>query len=111
MTHTADTGEITYARVAGIALPVVLSNALSPVQGAIDTAVIGNLGSAHFLAALALGATIMNLVVVAFNFLQMGASGLTAQALGAGDRRRVMNTLVRSGLVALMVLLWMLAWA
>ena len=99
----ASTGEITYARVAAIALPVVLSNAMLPLQGAIDTAIIGNLGEARYLAAVALGATIITLLFVVFNFLQMGVSGLTAQALGAGDHRRVMNTLVRAGLIALLV--------
>ena len=102
MTHTAPR-EITYARVAAIALPVVLSNAMVPLQGAIDTAIIGNLGEARYLAAVALGATIITLLFVVFNFLQMGVSGLTAQALGAGDGRRVMNTLVRAGLIALVI--------
>ncbi|MHA1530128.1 MAG: MATE family efflux transporter [Alphaproteobacteria bacterium] len=102
MTH-AISGEITYARVAAIALPVVLSNAMAPLQGAIDTAIIGNLGETRYLAAVALGATIMSLLFVVFNFLQMGVSGLTAQALGAGERRRVMNTLVRAGLIALVI--------
>jgi MATE family multidrug resistance protein len=95
--------DITYARVAAIALPVVLSNAMVPLQGAIDTVIIGNLGEASFLAAVALGATVITLLFVVFNFLQMGVSGLTAQALGADDRRRVVNTLVRAGLIALAI--------
>jgi MATE family multidrug resistance protein len=95
--------EITYARVAAIALPVVLSNAMVPLQGAIDTAIIGNLGQASYLAAVALGAAIITLLFVVFNFLQMGVSGLTAQALGADDRRRVMNTLVRAAVIALVI--------
>jgi MATE family multidrug resistance protein len=103
MTHTTASGDITYARVAAIALPVVLSNAMVPLQGAIDTAIIGNLGEARYLAAVALGATIIHLLFVVFNFLQMGVSGLTAQALGADDRRRVMNTLARAGVIALVI--------
>lgn len=95
--------DITYARVAAIALPVVLSNATVPLQGAIDTAIIGNLGSEVFLAAVALGATLITLIVGAFNFLQMGASGLTAQALGSGDCRRVLNTLCRALIVGVLV--------
>jgi MATE family multidrug resistance protein len=95
--------EITYARVAAIALPVVLSNAMVPLQGAIDTAIIGNQGQASYLAAVALGAAIVTLLFAVFNFLQMGVSGLTAQALGADDRRRVMNTLARSGVIALAI--------
>lgn len=98
-----DIREITYLRVAAIALPVVLSNAMIPLQGAIDTAVIGNLGEASYLAAVALGAAVIQLMFVVFNFLQMGVSGLTAQALGAGDGRRVLNTLIRAGVIALAV--------
>ncbi len=101
MTHARR--DITYGRVAAIALPVVLSNAMIPLQGAIDTAIIGNLGSASFLAAVALGAAIIQMLFVVFNFLQMGVSGLTAQALGAGDGRRVLNTLVRAGVLALAI--------
>jgi MATE family multidrug resistance protein len=106
MAHAASStspGAITYPRVAAIALPVVLSNAMVPLQGAIDTAIIGNLGEAHFLAAVALGATIIHLLFVVFNFLQMGVSGLTAQALGAGDHRRAMNTLLRAAAIALTI--------
>jgi MATE family multidrug resistance protein len=99
----AASGDITYSRVAAIALPVVASNAMVPLQGAIDTAIIGNLGAASYLAAVALGATVIHLLFVIFNFLQMGVSGLTAQALGADDRRRVMNTLARAGVIALVI--------
>ena len=53
----ANTAEsVTYRRVIGIALPVVLSNATVPLQGAVDTAIIGNLGDAVYLAAVTLGA-------------------------------------------------------
>ncbi|MDT8345372.1 MAG: MATE family efflux transporter [Thermohalobaculum sp.] len=91
---------ITHARVAAIALPVVLSNATVPLQGAIDTAIIGNLGDEVFLAAVTLGAVVISLIFTSFNFLQMGVSGLTAQALGAGERGRVINTLLRALVIA-----------
>ena len=92
--------EVTYARVLGIALPVVLSNATAPIQGAIDTAIIGNLGSEVYLAAVALGAGVMAQLLALFNFLQFGAGALSAQALGAGDRRRVINVLARALIIA-----------
>ncbi|MEM8759751.1 MAG: hypothetical protein AAGE83_05420 [Pseudomonadota bacterium] len=66
-----------FARVVSIALPVVLSNALVPLQGAIDTAIIGNLGDATLLAAVTLGASAISLLFSSFNFLQMGVSGTT----------------------------------
>ena len=93
-------GRVTYSRVAAIAFPVVLSNATVPLQGAIDTAIIGNLGNAVYLAAVTLGAQTITLLLAAFNFLQFGAGALSAQALGAGDRRRVVNVLARALIIA-----------
>ena len=101
---------VTYWRVIGIALPVVLSNATVPLQGAVDTAIIGNLGDAVFLAAVTLGAAAMALLLQVFNFLQFGSGALSAQALGAKDHRRVINVLARAlilafGLAAILILL------
>lgn len=87
-------------RVLAIALPVVLSNVTVPLQGAVDTAVIGNLGSEVYLAAVGLAATLFSLLFGCFNFLQIGTSGLSAQALGARDMGRVVDTLARAFLVA-----------
>ncbi len=94
---------ISYARVCAIALPVVLSNATAPLQGAIDTAIIGNLGSEVFLAAVAIGAALFSLVFGVFNFLQIGTSGPTAQASGAGIHRRVINVMIRGLLLAAII--------
>lgn len=93
-------GRITYWRVSAIALPVVLSNATVPLQGAIDTAIIGNLGDAVYLAAVTLGAQSITLLLAVFNFLQFGAGALSAQALGAGENRRVINVLARALIIA-----------
>ena len=72
--------EITHARVARIAVPVVLSNATVPLLGAVDTAVIGQLGQAAPLGAVGLGAVILATLYWAFGFLRMSTSGLAAQA-------------------------------
>jgi MATE family multidrug resistance protein len=76
---------ITHARVARIAVPVVLSNATVPLLGAVDTAVIGQLGQAAPLGAVGLGAVILATLYWAFGFLRMSTSGLAAQAEGAGE--------------------------
>ncbi|MEM7176714.1 MAG: MATE family efflux transporter [Pseudomonadota bacterium] len=96
---------ITYARVSAIALPVVLSNGTAPLQGAIDTAIIGNLGSEVLLAAVAIGAAMFSLILGVFNFLQIGTSGPTAQALGAQINRRVINVMIRGLLLAAVIAL------
>lgn len=103
----ADT--ITGPRILAIALPVVLSNATVPLQGAVDTAIIGNVGSQAALGGVGIGAAIFSIVFMAFNFLQMGCSGLTAQALGAGDTRRVLNTLARTLVIALTIAVALIA--
>lgn len=91
---------VTYRRVTFIALPVVLSNVTVPLQGAVDTAVIGNLGDAVYLAAVTLGAAIISLLLQTLNFLQFGSGALSAQALGANDSRRVINVLARALILA-----------
>lgn len=86
---------ITGARVLAVAAPVVLSNAASPIQGAIDTAIIGHIGAVTPLAAVGIGAEIFAFLFGSFNFLQIGASGLSAQALGGGRTREVGAILAR----------------
>ncbi|MEL6977998.1 MAG: MATE family efflux transporter [Pseudomonadota bacterium] len=73
--------------VLAIAAPVVISNASVPLQGAVDTIIIGNLGEVAPLAAVGIAAQIFSLLLGSFNFLQIGVSGLSAQALG----RRAMD--------------------
>ena len=53
------TESLTHARVLRIALPIVLSNATVPLLGAVDTAVIGQLGDAASLGGVGIGAVIL----------------------------------------------------
>jgi len=109
--------EITHARVARIAVPVVLSNATVPLLGAVDTAVIGQLGQAAPLGAVGMGAVILATLYWAFGFLRMSTSGLAAQAEGAGDLPERSAVLLRALLVAgvaglgLILLQGLLFWA
>ncbi len=109
--------QITHARVLKVAGPIIISNATVPLLGAVDTAVIGQLGQAAPLGAVGLGAVILATLYWAFGFLRMSTSGLAAQAKGAGDEAEVSATLLRAlivGLVAglgLVVLHVPLIWA
>lgn len=94
-------GPLTHARVLRIALPIVLSNATIPILGAVDTAVIGQLGQAAPMGAVAMGAVILASVYWIFGFLRMGTTGLVAQAHGAGDRAEVSAVLIRALLIGL----------
>jgi MATE family multidrug resistance protein len=83
-----------------LALPNILANLTIPLLGAVDTAVIGDLGAAE-IGAVAVGATVFSFLYWGFSFLRMGTSGLAAQARGAGDRVELLATLARAGLLAL----------
>ncbi len=77
---------ITHRRVLGIALPILLANATVPILGVVDTGVVGQLGDPVQIGAVAIGANILTAIYWIFGFLRMGTTGMTSQALGAGDR-------------------------
>jgi multidrug resistance protein, MATE family len=82
-----------------IAGPIVLANATVPLLGAVDTAVIGQLGDAASLGAVGIGAVILATLYWAFGFLRMSTSGLAAQAEGAGDGAERSAVLLRALIV------------
>jgi MATE family multidrug resistance protein len=82
-----------------MALPIVLSNATVPLLGAVDTAVVGQIGQAAPIGAVGLGAVVLASVYWIFGFLRMGTSGLVAQAHGAGDRAERAAILIRALLI------------
>jgi MATE family multidrug resistance protein len=92
---------MTHGRVLRIAGPIVLSNATVPLLGAVDTAVIGQLGDAASLGAVGIGAVILATLYWAFGFLRMSTSGLAAQAQGAGDQGERSAVLLRALIVGL----------
>lgn len=87
---------LTHRRILYIAAPVVLSNATVPILGAVDTAVVGQLGQAVPIGAVGIGAIIITAIFWLFGFLRMGTSGLTAQAVGADDTTETKALLMRS---------------
>ncbi|MEC8332385.1 MAG: MATE family efflux transporter, partial [Pseudomonadota bacterium] len=94
------TSPLAYSRVVGLAWPFILANSAVPLLGLVDTAVIGNLGSAQDLGAIAFGALIFSFVYWGFGFLRMGTTGFVAQAAGASDYLEVRAVLGRSLLLA-----------
>ena len=88
-----------------IAVPSIVSNITVPLLGLIDVAIVGHMGSAAYIGAVAVGSMIFNLVYWLFGFLRMSTSGMTAQAYGRRDLTEVASILVRSGRVALTVAL------
>lgn len=93
--------DVSYRRIVSITWPMIVSSSTTPLLGLVDTAVIGNLGSAAYLGAIALGALLMNFIFWGFGFLRMGTTGFTAQAMGATDDAEIRASLWRGGLLGL----------
>ena len=95
-----------------IALPAIVTNITVPLLGLVDTAIVGHMGAASYIGAIAVGTMIFNLVYWVFGFLRMGTSGMTAQARGRRDLTEVTRLLARSALVSLVVsaVLLLLQW-
>ena len=79
---------------------MVLSNATVPLVGMADTAVMGQLNDPALIGGVALGSTIFAMLFWTFGFLRMGTTGLTAQAVGAGNDAEVAANLYRPLLIA-----------
>jgi len=85
-----------------LAIPNIISNISVPLISAVDTALMGHLGSSY-LAALGIGAMIFVFIYGSFSFLRVGTTGIAAQAFGANDSKLIANTLSRAVVVAILV--------
>ena len=90
-------------QILALAVPSIIANITTPLLALVDTAIVGHMGSAMFIAAIALGGSVFNMVYWLFNFLRMGTSGITAQEYGRGTSGNTSETLTRSLLIALTV--------
>ena len=90
-----------HKKVLQIALPLILSNLTAPLLGLVDTAVIGHMGEAKFLAAITAGAWIFSFLYGNFIFLRMGTTGLASQSFGSKDHDELINIVVRSLIIGL----------
>lgn len=87
-------------KILALAIPSIAANVTTPLLGLVDTAIAGHMGSAVFIAAIAVGGVMFNMVYWFFSFLRAGTSGLAGQAFGAGDVAAQTLILSRSLLVA-----------
>lgn len=83
-------------RILNLAIPSIISNITVPLLGLVDVTIVGHLGSASYIGAIAVGGMLFNMLYWSFGFLRMGTSGMTAQAYGRGDRTKITRLLVRA---------------
>ena len=83
-----------------ISIPSIVTNITVPLLGMVDLAIVGHIGDAGHIAAIALATMVFNLIYWNFGFLRAGTTGLTAQAFGAEDKEEYLNVLVRGIAIA-----------
>ena len=83
-----------------ISIPSIVTNITVPLLGMVDVAIVGHIGNASYIAAIALATMVFNLIYWNFGFLRAGTTGLTAQAFGAEDKEEFLNVLVRGLVIA-----------
>ena len=79
-----------------IAIPSIVSNITVPLLGLVDVTIVGHMGSAAYIGAIAVGSMIFNVIYWIFGFLRMGTSGMTSQAYGRRRLDEAVDMLVRS---------------
>lgn len=83
-------------KILQLAIPSIISNITVPLLGLIDVAIVGHLGAAAYIGAIAVGGMLFNIIYWLFGFLRMGTSGMTAQAFGRRDLPEVTRILLRA---------------
>ncbi len=79
------------------------SNLMVPLASLVDAAFLGHLADIDYLAGVALSSVLFSLVYGTVKFLRLGTTGLTAQAQGRSDQDEVLLTLLRNGLIGLVI--------
>ena len=95
-------------KILQLAIPSIVSNITVPLLGLIDVAIVGHLGSAAYIGAIAVGGMLFNIIYWLFGFLRMGTSGMTSQAFGQRDLKEVARVLLRAVGVGLFIALCLL---
>ena len=83
-------------KILRLAIPSIVSNITVPLLGLVDVAIVGHLGSASYIGAIAVGGMLFSLIYWVFGFLRMGTSGMTSQAYGDRDLTETTRVLFRS---------------
>lgn len=83
-------------RILRIAIPSIISNITVPLLGLVDVTIVGHMGDAAYIGAIAVGGMLFNILYWNFGFLRMGTSGLTSQAYGRKDQAEEMKVLTQA---------------
>lgn len=86
-----------------LAIPLTISTMTTPLLGAVDTAVVGQLPAPAYIGGVAVGTLIFNTLYWLFGFLRVSTSAFAAQANGASNPDQGVLALCRPFLLAVIV--------
>ncbi|MDT8861404.1 MATE family efflux transporter [Alkalihalobacillus sp. MEB130] len=84
-----------------LAVPLIISGISTPILGAVDTAVVGQIPNPASIGGVAIGAVIFNTMYWLLGFLRVSTSGFTAQAEGANNQTEVFLSFLRPMIMAI----------
>lgn len=94
---------LTNKQYIALAAPIIISQMTTPLLGAVDTAVVGQLPNPIFIGGVAVGSLIFNTLYWVVGFLRVSTSGFTAQAHGANNNVELLYSLLRPMLIAMVI--------
>lgn len=86
-----------------ISWPIMIANLAIPIVTATDTAVMGRENSSTFIAAIALGGIVFNIVYFSLNFLRMSTTGLVSQEKGKENKDGIKSIISLSLSIAILI--------
>lgn len=103
MTSGAHSRRTMLRHIFALSIPSIVTNITTPLLGMTDVAITGHMGSAVYIAAIAVGGNMFNMLYWLLGFLRMGSSGMTAQAYGSASHGEAALVLWRSLLLAMTI--------
>lgn len=95
--------QLTYKEYLKVTIPFMLSTATQPLLGAVNTAVMGHMSEAFYIAAVSLGVILFNNIYWLFGFLRVSTTSFSAQALGSESAKDKFLALARPLLIAIII--------
>lgn len=95
--------QLTYKEYLKITIPFMLSTATQPLLGAVNTAVMGHMNEAFYIAAVSLGVILFNNLYWLFGFLRVSTTSFSAQSLGSKSNREKFLALFRPWIIAIVI--------
>jgi len=95
--------KLPFSQATALAVPMMLANISTPLMGIADTAMLGRLDDASYLAGVAVGVNMLTLLFWMCAFLRMSMTAAVGKSYGAQKIQSAINCLTQSTVIALVL--------